>query len=79
MLKDVEKCPSYYLIYSSVKGNEDSIYNLMKFYEAYVSKLSLRPLFDSYGNVYMAVDMELKGRIGEALLQMIYEFELKIK
>lgn len=28
------------------------------------------------GNVYIVVDMELKGRIREALLKMICEFEI---
>lgn len=31
---------------------------------------------EKYGNVYIVVDMELKGRIREALLKMICEFEI---
>ncbi|EJR6112457.1 helix-turn-helix domain-containing protein, partial [Enterococcus faecalis] len=31
------------------------------------------------GNVYIAVDMELKGRIREAIMKMIPNFEVKIK
>lgn len=46
------------------------------FYEAYISKCCLRPFYDEYGNVYIVVDMELKGRIREALLKMICEFEI---
>ena len=44
--------------------------------EAYISKCCLRPFYDEYGNVYIVVDMELKGRIREALLKMICEFEI---
>lgn len=33
--------------------------------------------WDEYGNVYIAVDMELKGRIREAIIKMIYEFEIE--
>ena len=33
-------------------------------------------VYDEYGNVYIVVDMELKGRIREALLKMICEFEI---
>lgn len=36
----------------------------------------LFPFYDEYGNVYIVVDMELKGRIREALLKMICEFEI---
>ncbi|MGO0943797.1 helix-turn-helix domain-containing protein, partial [Clostridioides difficile] len=40
---------------------------LLVFYDPYISKCCLRPLYDEYGNVYIVVDMELKGRIREAL------------
>lgn len=43
---------------------------------AHISKCCLRPFYDEYGNVYIVVDMELKGRIREALLKMICEFEI---
>ena len=39
-------------------------------------KCCLRSFYDEYGNVYIVVDMELKGRIREALLKMICEFEI---
>ena len=35
--------------------------------------------YDEYGNVYIAVDMELKGRIREAIMKMILEFDIKIE
>ena len=36
-------------------------------------------VYDEYGNVYIAVDMELKGRIREAIMKMILEFDIKIE
>ena len=42
----------------------------------YISKLSLRKLYDEYGNVYMVVDSELKGRIQAAVMDMIANFEI---
>ena len=39
----------------------------------------MRPLFDNYGNVYFAIDMELKGLIREAIMLMIPKFEVEIK
>ena len=60
----------------AVDGNENAIEKLLLFYEAYISKCCLRPFYDEYGNVYIVVDMELKGRIREALLKMICEFEI---
>ena len=61
--------PSFFLISSAVDGNENAIEKLLLFYEAYISKCCLRPFYDEYGNVYIVVDMELKGRIREALLK----------
>ena len=68
--------PSFFLISSAVDGNERKRHRKAVFYEAYISKCCLRPFYDEYGNVYIVVDMELKGRIREALLKMICEFEI---
>ncbi len=70
------KHPSFYLISSAVDGNEKAIDKLLQFYDPYISKCCLRPLYDEYGNVYIVVDMELKGRIREAILKMILGFEI---
>ena len=32
-----------------------------------------------YGNVYIAVDMELKGRIREALIKMMLDFDIPLE
>ena len=68
--------PSFYLISMAVDGNENAMEKLLEFYEQYISKCCLRPFYDEYGNVCIVVDMELKGRIREALLKMICEFEI---
>ena len=73
------KHPSYYLISSAMDGNETSIEKLLQFYDPYISKCCLRPLYDDYGNVHIVVDMELKGRIREALMKMIYDFDIDLE
>ena len=50
----------------------------MDFFDGYISKLSLRKLYDEYGNVYMVVDSELKGRIQAAVMDMIANFEIVV-
>ena len=50
----------------------------MNFYDAYISKLSIRKLYDEFGNVYMVVDSELKGRIQAAVMDMIANFEIVV-
>lgn len=39
----------------------------------------LRPLYDECGNVYIVVDMELKGRIREALIKMMLDFDIELE
>ena len=58
-------------------GNEKAIEKLLAFYDPYISKCCLRSLYDEYGNVYIVVDMELKGRIRESLIKMILGFDIE--
>ena len=78
-MKKKYKHPSYYQISSAMDGNENTIENILAFYDPYISKCCLRPLYDEYGNVYIVVDMELKGRIREALIKMILDFDIKLE
>ena len=75
-MKKKYKHPSYYQISSAVDGNEKAIEKILAFYDPYISKCCLRPLYDEYGNVYIVVDMELKGRIREALIKMMLGFKI---
>ena len=78
-MKQLFKKPSYYLISSAMDGNEKAIEKLLAFYDPYISKCCLRSLYDEYGNVYIVVDMELKGRIREALIKMILGFDIALE
>ena len=73
------KHSSYHLVSSAMDGDENAIEKLLAFYNPYISKCCLRPLYDEYDNVYIVVDMELKGRIREALIKMILDFEIDIE
>ncbi|HBG4725352.1 TPA: helix-turn-helix domain-containing protein [Clostridioides difficile] len=73
-MKHIFKKPSFYLISSATDGDEKAIEKILAIYDPYISKCCLRSLYDEYGNVYIAVDMELKGRIREALIKMILDF-----
>lgn len=64
------------VIVVATNGDEAAIQEILKFYDSYISKLSLRQLYDEYGNVYMVVDSELKGRIQAAVMDMIANFEI---
>ena len=64
------------VIVAATNGDETAIQEILNFYDSSISKLSLRKLYDEYGNVYMVVDSELKGRIQAAVMDMIANFEI---
>ncbi|HIG0358542.1 TPA: helix-turn-helix domain-containing protein [Clostridium sporogenes] len=66
------------LIFSAVNCDEIAIEKILDFYDGYISKLSLRPMRDEYGNVYMVIDSELKGRIQEAVIKMVLDFQISV-
>ena len=46
------KKPSFYVISSAMDGDKISIDKILDFYDPYISKSCIRPLYDEYGNVY---------------------------
>ena len=77
-MKSANKCPLFTVISAAADGDMQAIEKVLKHYNAYISKASLRPLYDECGNIYIAVDTELKGRIRAALMEMILKFEIEI-
>ena len=77
MDKDHKHIP-FAVIVAATNVDEAAIQEILDFYDGYISKLSLRKLYDEYGNVYMVVDSELKGRIQAAVMDMIANFEIVV-
>lgn len=89
-LKEIKKCTrrtqnmkknkqlSFDIIVAAADGDKGAIKKALNFYDGYISKLSLRKMYDDYGNVYMVVDSELKGRIQTAVMNMILNFEITV-
>lgn len=78
MKKDYDS-PSYELIIKASGGNEQAINEILRFYNAYISKLCLRPFYHKNGRVSMRIDEELKGEIQTALMNAMLRFEAKVK
>lgn len=78
-MKSTKRCPLFSTIRSSSNGDVPAINKILKHYNAYISKASMRPLCDEYGNIHIVVDMELKGQIQSALIEAIMKFEVIIK
>ena len=48
-MKQTFKKPSYYLLSQAMDGDEKAIEKILAFYDPYISKCCLRPLYDEYG------------------------------
>lgn len=73
-MKSVKKCPLFSTISLAADGNGVAIEKILKHYDTYISKASLRPFYDKNSNMY--IDMKLKGRIKAALIKAIGRFEM---
>ncbi|EHJ02250.1 putative conjugative transposon excisionase [Clostridium sp. DL-VIII] len=69
---------SFDTIVAAVGGDKEAIKKVLNFYDGYISKLSLRKMYDDYGNVYMVVDSELKGRLQTAVMNMTLNFQITV-
>jgi hypothetical protein len=70
--------PSYELICRATSGEEKAVREILKFYNAYISKVCLRPCYHANG-VNMQVDEELKGEILSEMMKAILKFEIRVK
>lgn len=72
--------PTLEVICKASSGNEIAIKEILKFYDAYICKLCLRPFYHSEsGKIIMQVDEELKGQIHTEMMKAILKFEIRVK
>ncbi|MFD1413402.1 helix-turn-helix domain-containing protein [Oceanobacillus jeddahense] len=65
------------LIVKATDGDTEAINYIIKHYRGYISKRSLRPMKDEYGNQQIVVDEVLHGRMQTRLITKILSFEIK--
>lgn len=64
------------VIAAATKGNVDAINMVLKHYEGYIARLSLRKLYDETGNSYMVVDEDMRRRLETKLITKILKFKV---
>lgn len=62
-MKSAEKCPLFTVISAAADGDVMAIEKILKHYDAYICKASLRPLYDEYGNIYIGVFIEIEKEL----------------
>lgn len=64
----------YSIIQSATSGNAEAISTVLRHYERYIARLSMRPVLDSYGCTRLRVDEAVRRRVEIKLITGILEF-----
>lgn len=64
------------IIQKASGGNIEAINNVLKHYEPYICRLSLRLVYDDFGNAYMMVDEYMRRCLETKLITQILNFKL---
>ena len=64
------------VVQKAVEGDIVSINKVMKHYEGYIAKLSIRKMYDEYGSVHYCVDETLRRRLETKLIKTILGFKM---
>jgi hypothetical protein len=65
----------FHLIEAASNGDVDAITAVLKHYAKYITKLSIRRLYDEYGNPVICVDDDLRRRLETKLITKILTFK----
>ena len=64
------------VIQKAAGGDVEAINAVLKHYEGYIARLSLRELYDEYDNPHLCVDEELRRRLETKLITKIHTFRV---
>ena len=65
------------VIEAAISGDVEAINTVLKHYAGYIARLSMRELYDEYGNPHLCVDEELRRRLGTKLITKLLTFQVR--
>lgn len=74
-----ELTPTFTVISKACDGDETAISKILEFYDPFINQCCMRPFYDDNNNLRLAVDLEMKGFIKEAIIRKILNFDIKKK
>ena len=78
---DCEDCNNRLLpltvIEAAAGGDVEAINAVLKHYAGYIARLSMRELYDEYGNPHLCVDEELRRRLETKLITKLLTFRVR--
>ena len=75
--EEKELTPTFTVISKACDGDETAISKILEFYDPYINQCCMRPFYDDNNNLRLAVDLEMKGFIKEAIIRKILNFDIK--
>lgn len=64
------------IILAAKSGDSDALAFVARYFQPYITKLSIRPFYDEYGKRYDLVDEEIRKHIVSRLMfQIVYHFD----
>ena len=63
------------VIMEASNGDVEAINDVLKYYEPYICKLSLRLIYDEAGNSYVVVDEYMRRRLETKLITKLLDFK----
>lgn len=71
------KIISYEVIEKVLTNEVNAIYEVLKYYEPYINKLSLREYYDTYGKMIFVLDEDIKQMLQIKLVMKIIDFKIQ--
>lgn len=65
------------VIKAAISGDVEAINTVLKHYAGYIARLSMRELYDEYGNPHLCVDEELRRRLETKLITKLLTFQVR--
>ena len=74
--KSVHTPPPFTTIEAATQGNVTAINAIVRHYSGYIAALSLRPCWDEFGHVHMAVNPDIQRRLETKLITKVLQFKI---
>lgn len=68
----------YPVIVSASQGDIVAMDIVLKHYEPYIARLSMRTVYDEYGNPHTRVDEDMRRRLESKLMEKVLTFDIEV-
>ena len=66
----------FHIIKAASEGDVEAINTVVDHYEGYIIKLSIRKMYDEFGQIHYCIDETLRRRLETRLITKVLEFNI---